>query len=166
MGKPNNVAMPDVPGELPRWTGSCSEITIHANKRTSHSSLTAHESIVVNVPADVSTTVGILPWTMDHSQTIPNEGFTSVCVSPPKDRTELLKPLKVIQELTDDPTDIECKGLIKKYAARPKLLENYCLADLASWFDISTKKKQELLKMEMNRKWIWPPCGRIRTHKQ
>ncbi|KAJ8018122.1 hypothetical protein HOLleu_44062 [Holothuria leucospilota] len=33
-------------------------------------------------------------------------------------------------------------GLIKKYAARPKVLESYCLADFAAWFDVSTNKKK------------------------
>ena len=66
-----------------------------------------------------------------------------VNTSPPEDRTVLLKPLRFIQELTDDSTDIECMGLIKKYAARPKLLENYCLADFAAWFDVSTNKKKD-----------------------
>ncbi|KAJ8018963.1 hypothetical protein HOLleu_42737 [Holothuria leucospilota] len=60
--------------------------------------------------------------------------------SPPEDRTVLLKPLKVIQELPDDSTDVECMGLIKKYSARPKVLKNYCLADFAAWIDVSTSK--------------------------
>ncbi|KAJ8050135.1 hypothetical protein HOLleu_03215 [Holothuria leucospilota] len=68
--------------------------------------------------------------------------FVIINTSPPEDRTVLLKPLKVIQELPDDSTDVECVGLIKKYAARPKVLQNYCLADFAAWFDVSTSKSK------------------------
>ncbi|KAJ8048049.1 hypothetical protein HOLleu_00214 [Holothuria leucospilota] len=39
--------------------------------------------------------------------------FVFINTSPPKDRTVLLKPLKVIQELPVDSTDVECMGLIK-----------------------------------------------------
>lgn len=55
----------------------------------------------------------------------------------------LLKPLKIIQELPDDSTDVECMSLIKNYAARPKQLEAYCLADFAAWFDISSKRAKD-----------------------
>ncbi|KAJ8043551.1 ATP-dependent DNA helicase PIF1 [Holothuria leucospilota] len=50
----------------------------------------------------------------------------------------------VIQELPDDSTDVECMGLIKKYSARPKVLENYCLADFAALFDVSTSKSESV----------------------
>ncbi|KAJ8017840.1 hypothetical protein HOLleu_44503 [Holothuria leucospilota] len=70
--------------------------------------------------------------------------FVFINTSPPEDRTVLLKPLKFIQELPDDSTHVECMGLIKKYAARPKVLENYCLADFAAWFDVSTSKSKSI----------------------
>ncbi|KAJ8025627.1 ATP-dependent DNA helicase PIF1 [Holothuria leucospilota] len=68
--------------------------------------------------------------------------FVFINTSPPEERTILLKPLDYIQQLPDGSTDIECMGLIKKYAARPKVLESYCLADFAAWFDVSTNKKK------------------------
>ncbi|KAJ8048374.1 ATP-dependent DNA helicase PIF1 [Holothuria leucospilota] len=68
--------------------------------------------------------------------------FIFINTSPPEERTVLLKPLDYIQQLPDGSTDIECMGLIKKYAARPKVLESYCLADFAAWFDVSTNKKK------------------------
>ncbi|KAJ8030295.1 hypothetical protein HOLleu_26662 [Holothuria leucospilota] len=45
--------------------------------------------------------------------------FVFTNTSPPEARTVLLKPLRVIQELPEDSTEVECIGLIKKYAARP-----------------------------------------------
>ncbi|KAJ8048640.1 hypothetical protein HOLleu_01031 [Holothuria leucospilota] len=69
--------------------------------------------------------------------------FVFINTSPPEDRTVLLKPLKVISELPDDSTDVECMGLIKKYTARPKVLDSYCLADFAAWFDVSTDKNAD-----------------------
>ncbi|PIK45341.1 hypothetical protein BSL78_17806 [Apostichopus japonicus] len=67
--------------------------------------------------------------------------FVFINTSPIENRTVLLKPLHYIQQLPDCSTDIECMGLIRKYAARPKTLESYCLADFAAWFEISTNKK-------------------------
>ncbi|KAJ8048034.1 hypothetical protein HOLleu_00193 [Holothuria leucospilota] len=68
--------------------------------------------------------------------------FVFINTSPPEERTILLKPLHYIQQLPDGSTDIECMGLIKKYAARPKVLESYCLADFAAWFDVTTNNKK------------------------
>ncbi|KAJ8049090.1 ATP-dependent DNA helicase pfh1 [Holothuria leucospilota] len=74
--------------------------------------------------------------------------FVFINTSPPEDRTILLKPLDYIQQLPDGSTDIECMGLIKKYAARPKVLDTYCLADFAAWFDVSTNKKKNESAMQ------------------
>ncbi|KAJ8025727.1 ATP-dependent DNA helicase PIF1 [Holothuria leucospilota] len=74
--------------------------------------------------------------------------FVFINTSPPEERTILLKPLDYIQQLPDGSTDIECMGLIKKYAARPKVLESYCLADFAAWFDVSTNKKKNESAMQ------------------
>ncbi|XP_071855229.1 uncharacterized protein [Apostichopus japonicus] len=67
--------------------------------------------------------------------------FVFINTSPLEDRTILIKPLEYIQQLPDYSTDIECMGLIRKYAARPKALQHYCLADFAAWFDITSDNK-------------------------
>ncbi|KAJ8041127.1 ATP-dependent DNA helicase PIF1 [Holothuria leucospilota] len=69
--------------------------------------------------------------------------FDFINTSPSEERIVLLNPLSVIQELPDDSTDVECMGLVKKYTARPKVLENYCLADFAACFDVSTSKSKD-----------------------
>lgn len=68
--------------------------------------------------------------------------FVFINTSPPEDRTIHLKPLHYIHQLPDGSTDIACMGLIKKYAARPKVLETYCLADFAEWFAVSANKRK------------------------
>ncbi|PIK59344.1 hypothetical protein BSL78_03715 [Apostichopus japonicus] len=67
--------------------------------------------------------------------------FVFINTSPLEDRTILIKPLEYIQQLPDYSTDIECMGLIRKYAVRPKALQHYCLADFAAWFDITSDNK-------------------------
>lgn len=54
----------------------------------------------------------------------------------PGQRTFLLKPMKSLQELPDNSTDIESDNSIKRYQRRPKSQQNYCLADFISKFDV------------------------------
>lgn len=49
----------------------------------------------------------------------------------------LLKPLSEIQKMKDTDTNIECDNLLKKYARRPKILENLCLAELVSIYNLT-----------------------------
>ena len=52
--------------------------------------------------------------------------------SPTTDGTFLLKTRKELEELPKDSTDIEADNIIKRYMRRPKVLEDFCLADFAS----------------------------------
>lgn len=54
----------------------------------------------------------------------------------PGQRTFLLKPMESLQELPDSSTDIESDNSIKRYQRRPKSLQNCCLADFISKFDV------------------------------
>lgn len=54
----------------------------------------------------------------------------------PGQRIFLLKPMESLQELPDSSTDIESDNSIKGYQRRPKSLQNCCLADFISKFDV------------------------------
>ena len=51
-------------------------------------------------------------------------------------RVQLLKPKSVLDELPSNSTEIMSDNIIKRYARRPKALENWCLADYVSQLDI------------------------------
>ena len=59
----------------------------------------------------------------------------------PENRTKLLKPLKIIQELDDEEEDLYMTGMLEKYADRPHSVENLCLADFASYYCYGGKPK-------------------------
>ena len=61
--------------------------------------------------------------------------FQFINTSPPEDRIFLLKTPDKINELPDDFEDKESDSLIKRYARRPRQLEQLCLADFAAWYD-------------------------------
>ncbi|XP_061196745.1 uncharacterized protein LOC133205019 [Saccostrea echinata] len=67
-----------------------------------------------------------------------------------ENRTFLLKPLEVLQELPDNSTNIQSDNWIKRYQRRPKALEHCCLADFVSKFDIilPPKDKRQMLNNE------------------
>ena len=62
-----------------------------------------------------------------------------VNTSPQESRTFLLKSKSELEELDDDSTDVEANNLIKRYAMRPKQLDDWCLADYASKLNINYK---------------------------
>ena len=62
-----------------------------------------------------------------------------VKTSPENERVVLLKNFKLIQQLPDDSTEVETSNMIKRYAKRPKALEDICLADFCSWFKVEYK---------------------------
>ncbi|XP_070548911.1 uncharacterized protein [Ptychodera flava] len=61
--------------------------------------------------------------------------------SPPHERTFLLKSKAALENTPADSTDIESDNLIKRYARRPKSLDNWCLADYASKLQVTYPKK-------------------------
>ncbi|KAJ8048747.1 ATP-dependent DNA helicase PIF1 [Holothuria leucospilota] len=69
--------------------------------------------------------------------------FIFINTSPPSDRSFLLKPLSKISQLPDNSHDIESDSLLKKYARRPRKLDNLCLADFAAWYDFSFEQDKE-----------------------
>ena len=56
-------------------------------------------------------------------------------------RTFLLKQTSALEKLAPDSTDIEAGNDIKRYSMRPKVLENWCLADYISQLDIKFPKQ-------------------------
>ncbi|XP_062570615.1 uncharacterized protein LOC134232646, partial [Saccostrea cucullata] len=61
--------------------------------------------------------------------------------SPPEDRVFLLKHQDELNELPKDSTDIKADSMIQRYARRPKLLENWCLADVVSELEVTFPKE-------------------------
>ena len=59
-----------------------------------------------------------------------------VNTSPSNERVIMLKSQKLIESLPDDSTDVDTMSIIRRYALRPRKLENLCLADFCSWFRV------------------------------
>ncbi|XP_062567926.1 uncharacterized protein LOC134230168 [Saccostrea cucullata] len=72
--------------------------------------------------------------------------------SPSDDRVILIKTDAELEKLTPNSTDVECSNIIKRYAKRPKQLENWCLADYVSQLDVVFPKddEKELIEKEVN----------------
>ena len=54
----------------------------------------------------------------------------------PDKRIQLIKSKSVLDEMPDDSTDIVAENAIKRYAKRPRAVENLCLADYVAQLDI------------------------------
>lgn len=63
-----------------------------------------------------------------------------VPTNPKEERTYLLKPLKVIQQMNDDDDDLLIKGMIDKYQTRPQSLGEFCMADFFSCYKTGSKE--------------------------
>ena len=65
--------------------------------------------------------------------------------SPPQDRVRLLKPQTDIDEMDDTSTNIDASNILKRYSMRHTALENKCLAEYATWYDVpkQTTKDQK-----------------------
>lgn len=61
--------------------------------------------------------------------------------SPCEKRTFLLKTASTLEKMSPNSTDIEADNDIKRYAKRPKALENWCFADYISQLEVSFPKK-------------------------
>ena len=76
-----------------------------------------------------------------------------VNTSVPQNRIQLIKSKAVLDEMPGDSTDIVSENVIKRYAKRPKQLENWCLADYVSRLDIIYPKDdsatEEMIMMIM-----------------
>ncbi|XP_062599574.1 uncharacterized protein LOC134261132 [Saccostrea cucullata] len=72
--------------------------------------------------------------------------------SPSDDRVILIKTDAELEKLTPNSTDVECSNVIKRYAKRPKQLENWCLADYVSQLDVVFPKdtEKEFAENEVN----------------
>ncbi|XP_065942483.1 uncharacterized protein [Magallana gigas] len=72
--------------------------------------------------------------------------------SPSDDRVILIKTDAELEKLTPNSTDVECSNVIKRYARRPKQLENWCLADYVSQLDVVFPKenRKEIDEVEIN----------------
>ena len=63
--------------------------------------------------------------------------------SPPDERVVMLKPKHVLEEMKEDSTSIESENIVSLYQQRPKVLNNLCLADFVSKFNIKYKNCKE-----------------------
>lgn len=55
----------------------------------------------------------------------------------------MLKSPKELEEMEEDSEDIYKKGTIERYAERPAMLENMCLADFEAWYEYRGTKKEK-----------------------
>ena len=62
--------------------------------------------------------------------------------SPPDQRVFLLKDHEELEKLPDKSTNIHADNLFKRYARRPKQLENWCLADVVSELEVVFPKEK------------------------
>ena len=65
-----------------------------------------------------------------------------VNTSHPDERTFLLKSKEQLEQMPMQSTDIEAGNMIKRYAMRPRKLENWCLADYASKLNVIFPSKK------------------------
>ncbi|XP_071810912.1 uncharacterized protein [Apostichopus japonicus] len=63
--------------------------------------------------------------------------------SPCEERTFLLKSKEKLEEMNPDATDIECGNVLKRYATRPKILEQWSLVDYVSKLNVHFPKELE-----------------------
>ncbi|XP_060571280.1 uncharacterized protein LOC132729522 [Ruditapes philippinarum] len=61
----------------------------------------------------------------------------------PDERTSLIKPLTELKELPLNSKSIEMDNMLKRYKRRPRILQQLCYADFASWYDLCSEKKGE-----------------------
>ncbi|WAR11596.1 PIF1-like protein, partial [Mya arenaria] len=59
----------------------------------------------------------------------------------PSQRISLLKPSYVLQRLDDMDNDVFVSGIADKYSKRPGVLEMWCLAQFATWYEPTQKDK-------------------------
>ena len=64
--------------------------------------------------------------------------------SPPDERTFLLKSCDILKQLNPESYDIQSHSILSEYELRPRILEQYCLADFASLLQIVYPKNVTL----------------------
>ncbi|CAC5423124.1 unnamed protein product [Mytilus coruscus] len=69
--------------------------------------------------------------------------FLFLNTGPPSERITLLKSVAKLEEMSSTSTNIEADNVVKRYQRRPKELLKLCLADYASWYDVSYSKKEQ-----------------------
>lgn len=67
--------------------------------------------------------------------------FVFINTSPCETRTFLLKPHDVLADMPENSTDIQSDNALQRYQRRPRVLQNCCLADYISGYDIVYPKK-------------------------
>lgn len=67
--------------------------------------------------------------------------FVFINTAPIETRTFLLKPYEVPSEMPENSTDIQSDNILARYQRRPRLLNNCCLADFVSHYDVVFPKK-------------------------
>ncbi|XP_078691416.1 uncharacterized protein LOC144921886 isoform X1 [Branchiostoma floridae x Branchiostoma belcheri] len=58
-------------------------------------------------------------------------------------RVSILKPKNILQDMTDEDTNIFCTSLIDRYVSRPLVLEDMCLVEFAATYTVAKKSRSE-----------------------
>ena len=84
------------------------QVTHIGNKSLTHVEISAQEAayLILQLPLRVN-----------------SRSFLFINTNPRENRTFLLKPLEVLQELPDNSTDIQCDNALKRYQRRPNALK-------------------------------------------
>ena len=60
----------------------------------------------------------------------------------PNERTSLIKSQTLLKELPSSSCDVEMDSILKRYKRRPKIMDNLCYADFATWYDLCPGRKK------------------------
>jgi len=72
--------------------------------------------------------------------------------APPDQRIRILKSKEELDELEDSCVDVTREGLLEHYVQRPTVLENTCLADIASMYEFVRRKQNSQKRKKRNSK--------------
>lgn len=61
--------------------------------------------------------------------------------SPPEERLTILKTMSELEDMSPTSTNVETDNILKRYQRRPKRIYSLCLADFASWYDVTYPPK-------------------------
>jgi len=70
-----------------------------------------------------------------------------VNTTPLEDRVVMIKPKHVLEDMTEESTDIESGNIVTLYQQRPKDIDRVCLADFVSQFSVKYQSKQKKAKL-------------------
>ena len=108
-----------------------SQVRAIGNKFTRHSEMSAQEAVFISLQ---------MPLRRSSRSVI------FINTSPPEERPFILKSDELLQILPDDSVDIQSTNVFSRYKERPRKINDMCLADFATWYDLVTKNKKRTSK--------------------